>query len=363
MALGRDYYEILGVERSASAEDVKKAYRKLALQYHPDRNPEDPGAEDKFKEASEAAEVLSDPQKRQIYDTYGENGLRGSGYSGFTDVNDIFSHFSSAGIFTDLLSEIFNMGGRGGRRRGRRRRRGSDFVYQKRITLREAADGLSDVVELHKPVVCDVCEGTGAAEGSQPVACPTCGGVGQVTTSQGFFTMATTCPRCKGEGEIIGNPCPKCHGVGKYEDNVKLSYDIPPGIDDGMRVRINGEGEPGGNGGPPGDLYIAVSVEPDDVFERHGDEIVYTRVISPAQAVLGDKIEVPTLWGDDKVKIPAGSQYGDTVTIRNVGMPRIRGRGKGDQIVRLKVVIPEKIGKDEKKLYKSLKDMEKENDA
>ncbi len=358
MAPNRDYYEILGVERTATVEEVKKAYRKIALQYHPDRNPEDPNAEDKFKEASEAAEVLSDPRKRQIYDTYGESGLRGSGYSGFTDVNDIFSHFSSAGIFTDLLSEIFNMGGAGGRRRGRRKRRGSDFVYQKTITLRQAADGLEDEVELRKPVVCDICEGSGAAEGSQPVACPTCGGAGQVTTSQGFFTMSTTCPRCKGDGEIIGNPCPKCHGNGRYEDNVKLSFGIPAGIDDGMRVRIGGEGEPGLNGGPPGDLYISVTVEPDEVFERRGDEIIYVYELSPAQAVLGDKVEVPTLWGDEKIKIPSGSQYGDTVVIRNAGMPRVRGRGKGNQTVRLKIVIPEKATKEEKKLYKSLKDLE-----
>ncbi|MCP4229590.1 MAG: molecular chaperone DnaJ [bacterium] len=360
MAPGRDYYEILGVEPSASVDDVKKAYRKLALQYHPDRNPDDPNAEEKFKEASEAAEVLSDPRKRQIYDTYGENGLRGSGYSGFSDINDVFSHFSSAGIFTDLLSELFNTGGRGGRARGRRRHRGADLVYQTSITLRQAADGLRDEVELRKPVPCDVCEGTGAAEGSGPVACPSCGGVGQVTTSQGFFTMSTTCPRCRGAGEIIGNPCPKCHGNGRFEDKVEISYDIPPGIDDGMRVRITGEGEPGENGGPPGDLYIAVGVEPDDVFERSGDRIIYTLDITPAQASLGDKIEVPTLWGGEKVKIPGGSQYGDTVVIRNTGMPRVRGRGKGDQIVQLKVVIPRKMKKEQKKLYQSLMESEKE---
>jgi len=363
MALNRDYYEILGVNRGASVDEVKKAYRKLALQYHPDRNPDDPNAEDKFKEASEAAEVLSDPQKRQIYDTYGENGLRGSGYSGYADINDIFSQFSSGGIFTDLLSALFNSGARGGRRRGRRRRRGTDFVYQKTITLRQAADGVNDELELRKPVVCNVCEGTGAAEGSHPTACPTCGGVGQVTTSQGFFTMSTTCPRCKGEGEIIGNPCPKCHGNGKSEETVKISYDIPAGIDEGMRVRINGEGEPGDNGGPPGDLFIAVSVEPDDVFDRSGDEIIYIREISPAQAVLGDKVEVPTLWGGEKIKIPVGSQYGDTVIVRNAGMPRLRGRGKGNQIVQLKIVIPEKTAKDEKKIYQSLINMEKEKDA
>jgi molecular chaperone DnaJ len=358
MTTDRDYYEILDVNRSASVDEIKKAYRRLALQYHPDRNPDDPDAVEKFKEASEAAEVLTDPNKRSIYDAYGHAGLRGRGFAGFTDIEDIFRGFSTSSVFGDLFADLF---GFTTVRRGRRPKRGADLVYRRRITLEEAAHGLEDTVEVERLATCDACGGTGGRDGAQPVTCSTCGGTGQVATHRGFFSLATTCLNCGGTGESVNDPCPDCGGEGRKPETVSISYAMPPGADDGVRIRLNGEGEAGLWGGPPGDLYVQVTVERHRLFKRQGDDTVYDLGISPAAAVLGRKTTVPTIWGETEIKVPGGSQHGDNVKARGEGMPRLRGGGKGDQIVRLSVIIPRKLSKKEKELYKTLQELEEED--
>lgn len=356
MTTDRDYYVILDVDRGASVDEIKKAYRRLALQYHPDRNP-DPEAVEKFKEASEAAEVLTDADKRAIYDAYGHAGLRGHGFTGFTDVDDIFRGFSTSGIFGDLLADLF---GFTAARRGRRPNRGSDLLYRRRITLEEAAYGLEDTVEVERLTACETCDGAGGRDGARPVACTACGGTGQVVTHRGFFSLATTCLNCGGTGESVDDPCPDCKGEGRRPETVSINYAIPPGADDGVRVRLTGEGEAGLWGGPPGDLYVQVAVEQHPLFKRQGDDTVYDLGISPAAAVLGRKITVPTIWGETEIKIPAGSQHGDNVNARGEGMPRLRGGGRGNHVVRLSVIVPRKLSKREKELYKKLDELEED---
>lgn len=356
MTTDRDYYEVLDVGRGASVDEIKKAYRRLALQYHPDRNP-DPEAVEKFKEASEAAEVLTDPDKRAIYDAYGHAGLQGHGFTGFADIEDIFRGFSTSGVFGDLFADLF---GFTGARRGRRPKRGSDLVYRRHITLEEAAYGLEDTVEVERLAVCEACGGTGGRDGAHPVTCPTCGGTGRVATHRGFFSLATTCLNCGGTGESVDDPCPECNGEGRRPETVSISYKIPPGADDGVRIRLTGEGEAGPWGGPPGDLYVQVAVEQHPLFKRHGDDTIYDLGVSPAAAALGRKTTVPTIWGETEIKIPAGSQHGDTVKARGEGMPRLRGGGRGDHVVRLSVIVPRKLSKREKELYKKLDELEED---
>jgi molecular chaperone DnaJ len=356
MTTDRDYYGILNIDRSASVEEIKKAYRRLALQYHPDRNP-DPEAVEKFKEASEAAEVLTDPEKRAIYDAYGHAGLRGQGFRGFADIEDIFRGFSTSSIFGDLFADIFGFGTVGA---SRRVKRGADLVYRRRITFEEAAYGVEDTIEVERLTTCGACDGTGGRDGAPPVTCSTCGGTGQITTRRGFFSLATACPNCGGTGEYVKDRCPECGGEGRRGEIVEVKYEIPPGADDGVRVRLTGEGEAGRWGGPPGDLYVQVSVEPHSLFKRRGDDVIYDLGISPAAAALGRKLTVPTLWGEMEIKVPAGSQHGDSVKTKGEGMPRLRGGGKGDHVVRLSVIIPRKLSKEEKKLYKELQELEED---
>jgi molecular chaperone DnaJ len=357
MTTDRDYYDILNVNRSASVDEIKKAYRRLALQYHPDRNPDNPDAVERFKEASEAAEVLSNPDKRAIYDTYGHAGLRGRGFTGFADIEDIFRGFSASGIFGDLFADLF---GYSTIRRGRRLKRGADLVYRRRITLEEAANGLEDEVGVDRLATCEACGGTGGRDGAQPVTCSACGGTGQITAHHGFFSLATTCSKCNGTGEAIKDLCPDCGGEGRMKETVKINYKIPPGADEGVRVRLVGEGEAGLWGGPPGDLYVQVFVEPHPLFKRAGDDIIYDLGISPVAATLGRKVVVPTIWGETEIKVPAGSQHGDSVKVKGEGMPRLRGGGKGDHVVRLSVIITRKLSKKEKEVYKKLQELEEE---
>ena len=349
----RDYYEILSVPRGASLEEIKKAYRRLAMEYHPDRNPA-PEATEKFKEASEAFDVLGDPGKRRIYDTYGHDGLQGRGYGGITDLDDVFEHFFSAGgIFGDLLSDLFGGRARSGRRK-RRARRGSDILARVELEFEEAAEGAEREVPVERLRTCGDCDGTGGAAGQTPEVCPVCRGAGEVVQRHGFFSVGTPCPRCGGEGEVVSEPCEECGGRGVRLEKNEMSVKIPAGIADGMRIRLSGEGESGRSGGPPGDLYVEVRVKPHKIFRREGNDVLYELELSAARAALGGEVSVPTLRGEEKIKIPSGSQYGDVVKIRGAGLPRPGTKAVGDQLVMLRVVIPKRTRGRAKKLYREL---------
>lgn len=340
----RDYYEILGVARNADLEEIKKAYRQQAMKFHPDRNPGDSGAEEKFKEASEAYEVLRDPEKRKIYDAYGYDGLKGRGFSGFSDLSDIFSSFG------DIFENFFGMGGMGGGRH--HPRRGADLSYHHEISLRQAVFGAEAEIEIEKIETCEHCQGRRTADGSPPATCRTCGGRGQVIRSQGFFSLSTPCPKCRGEGVIVEKPCRECRGQGLRPRRKKLSVKIPPGVDHGLSIRLPGEGQAGERGGGPGDLYVVLSVRPEEGFERQGDTIYTLCRIPFVQAALGASVEVPTLDGPKKIEIPPGSQSGDEVRIPGAGAYRLRHHGRGDQVVRLLVVVPKKLKKEEEELLR-----------
>jgi molecular chaperone DnaJ len=349
----RDYYEILGVSRGASLEEIKKAYRRLALQYHPDRNPA-ADATEKFKEASEAFDVLGDPGKRRIYDAYGHEGLQGRGYGGITNLDDVFEHFFSAGgIFGDLLSDLFGGRARSGRRK-RRARRGSDILARVTLEFEEAAGGAEREVPVERLRTCGDCDGAGGAAGQTPEVCPVCRGAGEVVQRHGFFSVGTPCPRCGGEGEVVSEPCEECGGRGVRLEKNEINVKIPAGIADGMRIRLSGEGESGRSGGPPGDLYVEVRVKPHRIFRREGNDVLYELELSPARAALGGEVSVPTLRGSEKIKIPSGSQYGDVVKIRGAGLPRPGTNAVGDQLVILRVVIPKRTRGRAKKLYREL---------
>ncbi len=341
----RDYYEILGVERSAGVEEIKKAYRRMAVRYHPDKNPDNPDAEERFKEASEAYAVLSDPEKRARYDRFGHEGLGDVGFTGFDSESFV--------DFADILGDLFGFGDLfGGRRRtSRGSQRGSDLRFTMSLSLEEAARGVTKTIRVPRLEVCDQCGGSGVAGGGSPETCPTCGGRGQVAYRRGFLTVAQTCPSCHGHGRVVRNPCRACHGRGRTEHEVSLEVKIPPGVDNNMRLRLSGEGESGVRGGPPGDLYVVVAVEPHELFTRDGADLHMTLPVSVFQAMLGTRLAVPTiLGGEHEIEIPAGAQPGQVIRVRGQGMPVLESRGAGDLYVHLKVVIPEKLGPEQRRL-------------
>ena len=342
----RDYYEVLGVDHGASEADVKKAYRRLAMRYHPDRNPDGADAEERFKEASEAYEVLADKEKRERYDRFGHAGVAGmtSGFDGFS------ANFSD--IFGDVFSDIFS----GGRSRGRSSaQRGGDLRYNLAITLEQAVAG--DSVEIRVPSLhaCDDCDGTGAVPGTTPVDCPSCGGSGQLRVSQGFMAFQQTCPRCRGVGKVIKDPCRTCNGGGRVERRESLSVKVPPGIDDGDRLRLTGKGDAGLNGGPPGDLYVQFSVDEHAIFHRDGNNLYCDVPLSFVDAVLGGEIDVPTLDGRVKLKVPAETQTGKLFRLRGRGAPNARGGPRGDLLCRVVVETPVRLSDHQKDLLRELK--------
>lgn len=340
----QDYYELLKVQREASAEEIKAAYRKAALQHHPDRNQDDPHAEEKFKAVSEAYEVLSDQKKREIYDRFGHEGLSGRGYSGPGNVDDIFSSFGS------IFEEFFGFSG-GGNARGRTRaRRGADLQYELEITFEEAVFGVKKDISFHRRSECGECKGSGAKPGTKPVTCKTCGGDGQVRRSQGFFSVAATCPSCHGEGTMISDPCHKCKGRGHVSEKRQINVNVPAGVDSGLRLRVSGEGEPGSHGGPTGDLYVALNVKASEIYERDGFDIILKQDVSMVLATLGGDIEVETLKGPKTVHVPAGTQFGDHITLSGEGVPHIRGSGKGNFIIIFEVKVPKRLNKQQKEL-------------
>jgi len=350
----KDYYKILGVSRNATEDEIKKAYRKMALQYHPDRNPGNKEAEEKFKLASEAYEVLRDPEKREIYDHYGIEGLKGTGFTGFRGFEDIFSAFS------DIFDDFFGFGT--GYRRKTRPRPGADLRYDLKISFFDAAFGKETEIEIPKNVTCEACYGTGAKSGTYPTTCPNCRGTGQVTRSQGFFTISTTCTQCHGEGKVILNPCKECRGTGKVRKNKKIQIKIPPGVDTGSKLRIRGEGEEGERGGPPGDLFVFIYVEPHEFFQRDGDDIICQIPISFAQAALGAEIEIPTLNGKRTITIPKGTESGEIFKIKGEGFPRIKGHGKGDLVVQVIVKTPKNLTKRQEELLREFEEISRKKD-
>lgn len=341
----RCYYEVLEIERGASDEEIKKSYRRLAMQYHPDRNPGDHEAEDRFKEAAEAYEVLSDPQKRSIYDQYGHEGLSGAGYQGFSGFEDIFSSFGS------IFEDVFGFGG--GRARGRTApRAGADLRYDLKISFLEAASGTTRDIDVEKYERCEGCRGSGAAPGTSPEVCRYCQGRGQVTQSSGLFSVRSTCPQCRGQGSVITQPCAQCRGTGRTRIAKTVQLKIPAGVETGSRLRLRGEGESGDPGGPAGDLYVFIYVDPHEFFERNDDDL-YCRVpISFVQAALGGTVEVPTLNGNEKLKIPRGTQSGKTFRLKGKGIPHLRGFGRGDQIIETVVAIPTNLTRKQEELLR-----------
>ncbi len=352
----RDYYEVLGVERDANDATIKRAYRKLAMRYHPDRNPDDDGAEAKFKEAAEAYEVLSDGDKRKRYDQFGHAGVEGMGHAGggFSSMDDIFSAFGDIFGGGSIFDSFFGGGGGG---RGRAANQGASLKLSVEISLKEAAHGCTKTIDLKRNETCESCGGSGCASGSSPRPCPTCGGAGMVRQGQGFFVVQTTCPSCGGRGQVIADPCDSCRGSGSVPQKATIKVRIPAGIEDGSRLRISGEGEPGRGGGPRGDLYVYISVRPHEIFERHGNNLVCKLPVSFAQAALGTEMEVPTLDGRAKLKIPAGSQPGDVLRMRGQGIED-EYRRRGDQLVVVDIKVPKKVTGRYRELLKEIASLE-----
>jgi len=361
MSAKRDYYEVLGVTKTSTKDEIKKAYRKLAMQFHPDKNPGNAEAEAKFKEASEAAEVLLDENKKARYDQFGHAGMNGAGggpggfggggFQGdFGDFGDIFGD-----IFGDML------GGRGGRRGGGRRstgRPGDDLQMGIDLEFTEAAFGVEKTISVTKNVKCDTCDGSGAKPGSSPTTCDYCHGHGEVRRQQGFFTVSSTCPKCHGSGQMIKDPCGKCHGQGKFKKKVDLQVKVPAGIDQGQRLKLSNEGDAGSNGGPNGDLYVVINIIPHKIFERDEFDVHCTVPISFSQAALGTEIEVPTLSGKVALKIPSGTQSGVKMRLKGKGIKRLGGYGEGDQIVSIHVETPTKLSAEQKEIFGRLSELD-----
>ncbi len=357
MAGKRDFYEVLGVSKTASQDEIAKAYRKLALKFHPDSHPGDENATVKFKEGAEAYEVLSDPQKRARYDQYGHAGVDGNSGGGFRDASDIFEAFGD--IFGGTVFEdFFGGGGRGQRSRVRK---GADLRCDVTLTLEEAAKGVRKTVSLTRYKSCKTCSGSGAAAGSQPESCRRCNGRGQVVQSSGILRVQTTCPACRGAGKTISKPCRDCDGQGMVADEVKLDVAIPAGVDDGMRVRLPGEGQPSPDGGPSGDAYCFIAIKPHSLFTRDGSDLILQFPITYPQAALGSSIEVPTLQGNTTLKIPAGTQSGTIFQMRGLGMPDPHSRGKGNLLVRAVIEVPSRLTKKQEELLRQLETVEHEN--
>ncbi|MFN6962909.1 MAG: molecular chaperone DnaJ [Pyrinomonadaceae bacterium] len=352
----RDYYEVLGVSRTATDVEIKSAYRKLAVQFHPDKNPGDSEAEERFKECAEAYAVLSDAQKRAAYDRFGHAGVgsggAGAGFGGFdpgfSNIEDIFDMFGFGDVF----------GGRGGGRRRSAVQRGADLRYDLEITLEEAATGKEQKLKIPRLETCGGCSGSGAEKGTQPETCITCGGAGQTRYQQGFFSVMRTCPNCQGSGRIVRDPCKECRGSGRVEKERSLEIKIPAGVETGSRLRVSGEGESGVNGGPPGDLFVVVHVREHEHFERQGNNLYSAVPITFAQAALGAEITVRTLEGEEPLKIPAGTQTGTVFRIKNHGMPNLGGRGRGDLFVAVQLVTPKTLTKEQRKLLERLAEIE-----
>lgn len=343
----RDYYEILEVAKEADAETIKKAYRKLALQYHPDRNPGDSAAEDKFKEASEAYQILSSAETRAKYDRFGHGAFQnGGGFGGFD-----FSHFADD-IFGDIFGAFFGSGASSGPRKGR------DLRYQLEVDLEEAANGLEKEIKIPRPSVCDTCSGTGAKKGTSPESCKHCRGAGKIQVQQGFFSMTQTCPICRGQGQVIAHPCTTCRGQGLKKEQVTLPVSIPAGIDHGQRLKLRGEGEPSLEGGSAGDLYVEILLKPHKRFHRQGNDIISEAPINYTQAVLGAEVEVPTLDGRVKLKIPPGTPSGKVFKLKGKGIVDVRGGRKGDQHVRTYIYIPTSTSDKQREVLENLASIE-----
>ena len=342
----RDYYEVLGLDREASEAELKKAYRRLAMKYHPDRNSDDPAAEEKFKEASEAYEILTDPQKKEAYDRFGHAGVdpnQGGGFSGQGGFGDIFG---------DVFGDIF-----GGSRSGRSGpARGSDLRYELELSLEKAVSGQTMEIDIPVLDACRACDGSGAKKGTSPTTCPDCNGAGQIRVSQGFFSLQQTCPRCRGQGQIITDPCPACGGAGRVRRDKTLSVKIPAGVDTGDRIRLSGEGEAGPNGGPPGDLYVQIEVVDHPIFVREGKHLYCEVPISIADAALGGEIEVPTLEGRVNLKIPSETQTGKVFRLRGKGVTQVRSAGVGDLLCKVVLETPVSLTEKQKSLLKEFKE-------
>lgn len=365
MPTSRDYYEILGVERQASADEIKKSYRKLAMKYHPDRNPGNDEAERSFKEAAEAYQVLSDPEKRKLYDQYGHAGVNSAGGGrGFSNYEEIFSAFGDifgmgrGGGGGSIFDDFF---GFGGGRQATRTARGASLKCSISISLEEAAKGTSRTISVQRSDHCSQCNGSGAAPGTAPSTCSLCHGRGEVQQSQGFFSIRTTCPRCRGEGKMIDTPCTSCKGGGLTRVKKEITVKIPSGVESGMQIRISGEGEPAPRGmGERGDLYCFVEVEPHPLFERDGADLLFELPVSFSRAVLGTKVEIPTLLGPAVLTIPARTPSHTILRLRGKGMPRLRG-GQGDLLVRLTIDMPRKLTGRQEELVRELAEIEEEN--
>lgn len=359
----RDYYEVLGVDKGAGESEIKTAFRKLAMKYHPDKNPDNKEAEAKFKEAAEAYEVLSNADKRRNYDQFGHSGLSGGGaggFQGFSNMEDIFSSFGDifgGGGGGDIFSSIFG----GGRRRQQGPPRGANLRCEVSITFREAAFGTEKTISMNRAENCETCKGSGAKPGTSPQTCQHCRGAGVIQRSQGFFSIQETCPQCHGAGKVILDPCTSCRGSGRISKKTNLKIKIPAGSEDGTRIRIPGQGETGPNGGQRGDLYCFVHVKPDEIFTRHGDNVVCEIPITFSQAALSAEIEVPTLKGKTTMKIPKGTQSGQMFRLRGQGIQNIHGYGVGDQIVTVNIEVPKKLTKKQEEILREFAKTEEAN--